>query len=132
MHRRAVRSRWLEGNMPDGAAGRDLWPSLLPARGRTLEALELEENPMLRNRRDAQVVVGVDGTDASHAALIFALREGAARGSTVEVVTAWNNSQGDHDASNAALDVRALAQRAQDQALAEALTEVRSTPVISR
>lgn len=80
---------------------------------------------MLWTRRDATIVVGVDGTEASRAALAFALREGAARGSTVEVVTAWETPTN-------GVDVRSLAQAAQDEAVADALATVSPTPVISR
>ena len=65
------------------------------------------------------IVVGVDGTDASVRALVFALREGRACKATVRVVTAGV------DAREHALDV-------QDRAVAAALAEMPAPPVIAR
>src|SRR4051812_14682832 len=52
----------------------------------TKDATETEE----ATQRPGLVVVGVDDTVASRAALAFALAEAARCGDTVEVVTAWH------------------------------------------
>jgi nucleotide-binding universal stress UspA family protein len=69
------------------------------------------------------IVVGVDGSEAGRRALRWALREGALRGSTVEVVTAWTLPVYEGaivaplEAEQQAADIKA----AQDQALGEEL-----------
>lgn len=80
------------------------------------------------------IVVGVDGTPASKTALEFALREGTARGSAVEVVTAWNwVSVGEHLVGlETPTDVRERAQSQQDRTVAEVLDLVSDPPIVSR
>ena len=68
------------------------------------------------------IVVGVDGTAASVDALVFALCEAAACGTSVEVVTAWSSQQ----------STRASAQQLQDRAVAQALCRSGERPVIAR
>jgi nucleotide-binding universal stress UspA family protein len=84
--------------------------------------------------RTPAVVVGVDGSAASRAALEFALREGAARGSAVEVVTVWSWA-GPHESLVAPAtphDARDRAQRQQDEIVAEVLRRVTVAPLVSR
>ncbi len=81
------------------------------------------------------IVVGVDGTRASHAALDFAVREGARRGSVIEVVTAW--AWAGPSLTGVPLlrrheDGRPTAQAIQDAAIAHVLEQVRHSPVLSR
>ena len=80
------------------------------------------------------IVVGVDGTAASGAALAFALREGALRGSAVEVVTAWA-FEGPYDgilALDSVDQARRNAEQAQDAAVTAALATVAVPPLLSR
>ena len=82
----------------------------------------------------AGIVVGVDGTAASGAALAFALREGGLRGSAVEVVTAWV-FEGPYDgllAQDLVDQARHNAERAQDVAVTMALAMVVAPPLLSR
>ena len=88
----------------------------------------------MKDTRKPAIVVGVDGSPSSRAALEFALREGVARGCAVEVVTAWTWS-GPHEplaGPSTPHEARDRAQRTQDAAVAEALREVPASPVISR
>ncbi len=80
------------------------------------------------------VVVGVDETSGSRAALAFAMHEAARRGSAVEVITAWTWSRADGNGAGTALSeqARQLAQQIQDKAVAQTLTEVDARPVVSR
>jgi nucleotide-binding universal stress UspA family protein len=81
------------------------------------------------------VVVGVDETLGSGAALVFAMSEAALRGSTVEVVTAWTLGTTDCEGraeAGASERVRRLAQQIQDAAVARALGEIAARPVLSR
>jgi len=82
----------------------------------------------------AGIVVGVDGTAASTAALTFALREGALRDSPVEVVTAWA-FEGPYDGqltTDLIDQARSNAERAQDAAVTAALATVMAPPLLSR
>ena len=80
----------------------------------------------------ARIVVGVDGSKESRAALRFVLSEGNLRGSGVEVVTAWrppgvSDPVGvDGDAS------RGDAQRIQDKQMTSVLADYGQAPVVSR
>ena len=80
------------------------------------------------------IVVGVDGTPASEAALVFALREGFRRGGAVEVVTAWAFARPYEDvaAPESVQQTRALAERTQDEMVTAALRRVAVPPVVSR
>lgn len=80
------------------------------------------------------VVVGVDETHGSRAALAFAMREAAMRGSALEVITAWTMAEDDFNASGGAgaEQARQRAQRVQDRAVAYTLGEVDARPVFSR
>jgi nucleotide-binding universal stress UspA family protein len=80
------------------------------------------------------IVVGVDGTPASQAALVFALREGARRGGAVEVVTAWA-FQGPYEevaGSESIEQLRAHAEHTQDETVTAALRRIDAQPVVSR
>jgi nucleotide-binding universal stress UspA family protein len=85
-------------------------------------------------KRASVIVVGVDGTPASKVALEFALREGAARGSAVEVVTVWSwvGVGGQLVGPESPSEARERAQSQQDQAVAEVLDQVSDPPVVSR
>jgi nucleotide-binding universal stress UspA family protein len=80
------------------------------------------------------VVVGVDGTPGSKAALAFALEEGLVRGTTVEVVTTWlmGPAAGDIAAETSFESEQRQAQEVQDAALAEVLADFVERPVISQ
>ncbi len=82
----------------------------------------------------AAIVVGVDGTPASEAALVFALREGSRRGGAVEVVTAWAFARLYEDvATPESIELtRARAERTQDEMVTAALRRVEVPPVVSR
>jgi nucleotide-binding universal stress UspA family protein len=84
--------------------------------------------------RGRGVVVGVDETPASRAALAFAMREAARRGSAVEVITAWSRQgMNGTPSSNGAIEPsRQRAQQIQDTAVALALREIDDRPVLSR
>jgi nucleotide-binding universal stress UspA family protein len=71
----------------------------------------------------APIVVGVDDTEAARAALTFAMREAAKRGSSLDVVTAWTPRT---------LVDREYAQDVQDLAVAGALRGVEGSPTLSR
>jgi len=79
----------------------------------------------------AGIVVGVDGTTASSAALVFALCEGARRSSEVEVVTAWA-FDGPDDDFRGWESLRESAARAQDVAVTAALATVAAPALLSR
>lgn len=80
------------------------------------------------------VVVGVNETPASRAALGFAMREAARRGSAVQVITAWTWVAESNGApcAGVAEQARERAQRIQDTAVALTLREVDARPVVSR
>lgn len=80
------------------------------------------------------IVVGVDGTEASRVALEFAIREGMARGSAVEVVTAWS-WEGAHEPLNGpatATEARHRAEQIQEEVVALVLRTVPNPPMLSR
>jgi nucleotide-binding universal stress UspA family protein len=79
------------------------------------------------------IVVGVDGTPASEAALVFALREGARRGGAVEVVTAWSFPRPYNDVGPDSIErLRANAEHTQDETVSAALRRIDAQPVVSR
>jgi nucleotide-binding universal stress UspA family protein len=80
------------------------------------------------------IVVGVDGTPASEAALVFALREGFRRGGAVEVVTAWALARPYEDVATpeSIEQTRAQAEHTQDEMVTAALRRVAVPPVVSR
>jgi len=80
------------------------------------------------------VVVGVDGTAGSRAALAFALEEGLARGVTVEVVTTWllGPAISDIAVPSTFEEEQAKAERCQEAALAVVLPDLQRQPVVSR
>src|SRR6185436_19734341 len=76
------------------------------------------------------LVVGVNGTDSSRAALAFAMKEAAERGSPLEVVTAWSGRvEGGRQAPESS---RENAQLVQDRAVRRTLLETTVRPVLSR
>jgi nucleotide-binding universal stress UspA family protein len=80
------------------------------------------------------IVVGVDGSTGSKAALAFALEEGLVRGATVEVVTTWLLGPAISDIAIATTfeEEHDKAQACQDQALAEVLDGFGERPTISQ
>lgn len=80
------------------------------------------------------IVVGVDGSPGSKAALAFALREGLVRGATVEVVTTWLLGPAISDIATATSfeEEQEKAQACQEEALGEVLATMAAQPVISR
>jgi nucleotide-binding universal stress UspA family protein len=85
-------------------------------------------------RDNRAIVVGVDGSTGSLAALAFALEEGLTRGSTVEVMTTWllGPALSDIGTATSAAEEQETAQRCQDEALAEVLSGFPVRPTISR
>ncbi len=90
--------------------------------------------------RAHRLVVGVDETHESRAALAFAMREAGLRGSALDVITAWTladegltapeeNITGDDEVPERA---RRRAQQIQDRAVALTLQEVEARPLLSR
>jgi nucleotide-binding universal stress UspA family protein len=80
--------------------------------------------------RSHGVVVGVDDSRGSGAALAFAMSEAALRGSAVDIITAWSVSG--RDDSDSPEMARRGAQHIQDAAVALALSEVDARPVLYR
>lgn len=80
------------------------------------------------------IVVGVDDSHAAAAALRFAVREAFRRGSRLDVVTAWSyHPMGDLPIVDDPREwARAAAQEIQDDAVAAAIAEVDTAPVLSR
>lgn len=88
----------------------------------------------MTERDNRAVVVGVDGSPGSKAALAFALQEGLARGSTVEVVTTWLMGPAVSDIATATTfeEEEAKARECQETALAEVLAGFDQRPTISQ
>lgn len=82
----------------------------------------------------APIVVGLDDTAASRAALAFALEEADRRGSAVDVVTAWSWRVTPDGAiiDTSREDARAAAQLVQDEGVAAVLGEVTGQPTMTR
>jgi nucleotide-binding universal stress UspA family protein len=78
------------------------------------------------------IVVGVDGSQESRAALRFGLNEGNLRGSSVEVVTVWRPPEPPDPLGGSADDRRQDAQRVQDREMSSVLAEYDHVPVVSR
>jgi nucleotide-binding universal stress UspA family protein len=80
------------------------------------------------------IVVGVDGTESSRAALAFALSEATLHGARVDVITAWEPPQ-TYSPTGVLPDLdswRQTAQQVQDGQLSAVLAELDQPPVISR
>jgi nucleotide-binding universal stress UspA family protein len=79
------------------------------------------------------LVVGVDESRGSKAALAFAMREAGRRGSGLQIVTVWRLHE---SATDMAVDrpeqARERAQEIQDVAVTAALSEVDARPVLMR
>jgi nucleotide-binding universal stress UspA family protein len=88
----------------------------------------------MTQRDNRAIVVGVDGSAGSKAALAFALQEGLARGSSVEVVTTWLMGPAISDIATATTveEEEAKAREIQDAALAEVLAGFDERPTISQ
>jgi nucleotide-binding universal stress UspA family protein len=88
----------------------------------------------MTERDNRAIVVGVDGTPGSKAALAFALEEGLARDATVEVVTTWLMGPALSDIATATTfeEEQQKAQQVQDEALAEVLEAFEEKPAISQ
>jgi nucleotide-binding universal stress UspA family protein len=80
------------------------------------------------------IVVGVDGSAGSKAALAFAVEEGLARGVTVEVVTTWlmGPMAADIVAATSYDSEQQRARDTQDAAVAEVLQGLDERPTISK
>ncbi len=96
---------------------------------------------MVTDSTGGVVVVGVDGSAGSRAALEFALREGVRRGATVQVVTTWLQGSAlttplDGLAVAATYqdldDQERVAHEVQDRMLAEVLAGMTERPAISQ
>jgi len=88
----------------------------------------------MSEQEDSVIVVGVDGTAGSDAALDFALAEGLSRGCTVEVVTGWlwTPSSDALGRTTTLAEGRAEVSRTQDAQLAAALSRSGATPTLSQ
>lgn len=84
--------------------------------------------------RSNVIVVGVDGSVGADAALDFALREGAARGCPVEVVTAWLwvSSADMLGHQNQVRDGKIVVQQMQDDVVDQALARAAALPEVSQ
>ncbi len=88
--------------------------------------------------RAQRIVVGVDETHGSRAALAFAMREAACRGGVLDVITTWtladDNQSAGRDGNGHEIPERARqhAQQIQDRAVALTLQEVDARPLLSR
>ncbi len=71
--------------------------------------------------QELRIVVGVDGSDSSKAALRWAIRQAKLTGSTVDAVTAWHypSTYGWAPVSDGAVDLKGFAEKALAKALAE-------------
>jgi nucleotide-binding universal stress UspA family protein len=88
----------------------------------------------MTERDNRAIVVGVDGSAGSKAALAFALQEGLARGSTVEVVTTWLMGPAISDIATATTveEEEQKARECQDDTLREVLEGFTERPTISQ
>jgi len=88
----------------------------------------------MTERDNRAIVVGVDGTRGSKAALAFALEEGLARDATVEVVTTWLMGPTLSDVATATTfaEEDRRARQVQDATLAEVLEDFTERPAISQ
>jgi len=84
--------------------------------------------------RSNVIVVGVDGSVGADAALDFALREGAARGCPVEVITAWLwvSSADMLGHQNQVHDGKIVVRQMQDEVIDQALDRAGATPEVSQ
>lgn len=84
------------------------------------------------NDREPVIVVGVDGTPESVAALAFALDEGVRRDCSVEVVTTWTWGEPYEAMATGIEAARQAAEDVQEVALHTAIQKFRVLPVVSR
>ena len=84
--------------------------------------------------RSSVIVVGVDDSDASVAALAFAMREAVRRHSTLEAVTAWYFDNPFHleGGEELAEKFEERARQAQDRAITRACEQVERAPTVSQ
>ena len=88
----------------------------------------------MTERDNRAIVVGVDGSAGSKAALAFALQEGLARRATVEVVTTWLMGPAISDIATATTveEEEQKARECQDDTLREVLEGFAERPTISQ
>ncbi len=82
--------------------------------------------------RSHGVVVGVNESRGSGAALALAISEAALRGSAVDIITAWSVASRAGNPDDSPELARRSAQQVQDTAVALALSEVDARPVLYR
>jgi nucleotide-binding universal stress UspA family protein len=107
--------------------------TVLTLRGRFLRQGRSKEADV-NHDRERVIVVGIDGSDASRAALEFALHEADLRNSSVEVVTTW--TWGEPYEAMAAIgspeDARRAAEDEQEAAIHEVVSHHPTAPMMSR
>lgn len=84
--------------------------------------------------RSSMIVVGVDDSEASVAALVFAMTEAVRRNSAVEAVTAWyfDNPFRLENGAELAAQAEERAGRMQERALTRALERLEKAPPVSQ
>jgi hydrogenase maturation protease len=101
----------------DAAKERSPWPAAMP-RSRLVSG---QREAIVMTGQERRIVVGVDGSGSSKAALRWAIRQAKLTGSSVEAVTAWHypTAYGLPPGSEGTLDFEANAKSTLVEALAE-------------